>query len=61
MDKQEQVTAFAESLDALVDQYAKEFDLTCYDMIGVLEVKKHELCNEALESDEDEDEDESWA
>ena len=55
MTQAEQAVAFSEGLDSLIDQYANEFDLTCVEMIGVLEVKKHELCAEALEPDEDED------
>lgn len=61
MDSREQTRRFAAALDALVDQYRSEFDLTFAEVVGVLQIKSHLLCAECAEGatgDEDEDEDE---
>jgi len=47
----QQVAAFANDLDNLVDRYEQEFDLTYVEVIGVLHLKTHLLCRDAEEDD----------
>lgn len=47
MNHTEQITAFADDIDRLVERYRNEFDLTYASVIGVLFMKAHLLCNEA--------------
>lgn len=49
----QQVDHFANDLDAMVDRYRAEYDLTYADVIGALTIKIHLLC---MEADEREDE-----
>jgi hypothetical protein len=60
MTDEEQVEAFELALDALVNMYAEEFDLSYVSMVGVLAVKQSELCNAALDDGENYDEEEDW-
>jgi hypothetical protein len=53
MTDKEQITAFADAIDRLVEDYRAEFDLTYAAAVGVLQMKIHLLCEEAGErSDE---------
>ena len=54
MDQREQQIAFQRELNALVERFADEWDMTYVGMVGVLELQKMELAN-YLFSDEDED------
>lgn len=50
MTDKEQNKAFAGELDKLIERFAKEFEMTYVQIVGVLELKKHLLCSEAEES-----------
>jgi hypothetical protein len=54
MDDKEQTKAFAGDLDALVERYRSEFDLTYAVVIGVLYLKAHMMAEEASETTEEE-------
>lgn len=53
MDTNEQTDAFANELDALVDRFRSEFDLTYAVVVGVLHMKAHLLCVEAAKEAEE--------
>lgn len=55
MDDKQQVFAFADDVDKLVERYRNEFDMTYAAVVGVLFMKAQLLCREAGESDADED------
>ena len=47
MNERDQIDQISNELDALINRYRLEYD-TCYaDLIGVLQLKIHTLCNEA--------------
>lgn len=48
MSEKEQIDAFADDIDKLVDRYANEFDMTYAAAIGVLQMKIHTICDAAL-------------
>lgn len=52
MSQQEQIAAFANDLDALVERYRAEFDLTYASVLGALTMKAHTLMNEAIDNHE---------
>ncbi len=53
MTEGEQLDAFMADLTRLIDRYCEEFELTTAGAIGVLEIKKHQLIQAALnEGDE---------
>lgn len=54
MTAKEQTDAFASDIDSLVERYAKEFDLSYAQVVGVLHMKIHLLCQDASERDDDE-------
>ena len=59
MKESKQIEMFQEDLDKLVERYSSEFDLTLASMIGVLEVKIHEIIKNTIDqSEEVEEEDE---
>ena len=45
MDQREQQMAFQEDLNAMVERYSQEFDMTYVSMIGVLELQKMEIAD----------------
>jgi len=47
MNEKEQIQAFADDLDRLVDRYRGEFDLSYASVVGTLNMKAHLLCSEA--------------
>lgn len=51
MSHQEQVRAFADDIDKLVDRYVNEFDLLYADAIGVLFMKAQLICLQAKDDD----------
>jgi len=54
MSEKDQIQAFADAIDNLVENYRSEFDMTYAAAVGVLQMKIHLLCEEAGErSDED--------
>lgn len=56
MDAKEQLLAFANDLDRLVDRYRDEFDLDYGSVVGILFMKAHLLSDEAVAQHEDDDE-----
>jgi hypothetical protein len=52
MNDKEQVVAFADDVDKLIDRYRDEFDMTYAAVVGVLFMKAQLLCREAGNSDE---------
>ncbi len=57
MDHIEQLTAFSDSLDALVDHYAREFNVPAVTIMGILNLKCIELSRQILTPDSEDDED----
>ena len=55
MDQREQQMAFQNELNAMVERYSQEFDMTYVSMIGVLELQKLELADFLFNGGEDED------
>lgn len=55
MSEKEQIEAFADDLDRLVDRYRREFDLSYASVIGTLNMKAHLLCAEAGRGDVNEE------
>lgn len=53
MTPNQQITAFSDDLDNLVDRYRREFDLSYAAVVGVFFMKAHLLCAEAVEEDDD--------
>jgi hypothetical protein len=51
MTQKDQIDAFSNDIDALINRYASEFDLSYGEVIGVLFIKSHELSAEVLEQD----------
>ena len=58
MKESKQIEMFTDELEKLIQRFSGEFDLTVASMVGVLEVKIHELIYTALVDDEDEDDEE---
>lgn len=54
MNAKEQTDAFSNDLDNLVERYAKEFDLSYAQVVGVLHMKIWLLCEDASNRDDDE-------
>lgn len=53
MNEKEQIDHFANEIDALVDRYRTEYEMTYAGVVGVLQMKIYTLCAEAVErSDE---------
>lgn len=50
----EQIEAFADEIDNVVRRFRAEYDLTYAAAIGVLDLAKHKLLNEALGQEEEE-------
>ena len=47
MNEKDQLQAFADDLDKLVNRYRDEFDLTYGAVVGALQMKSWLLCSEA--------------
>lgn len=56
MTDQEQIVALSNDLDALIERYRNEFDMTYSAVIGILNMKSWLLCKEAADRAEDTDE-----
>lgn len=54
MSEKEQIAHFANELDALVDRYRSEYDMTYAGIVGTLQMKVFGMCKEASETPEDE-------
>jgi hypothetical protein len=54
MDDKQQIFAFADDIDRLVERYRSEFDISYASVVGVLFMKAQLLCGEAGEMDADE-------
>lgn len=58
MKDSDQITELQNKIDKLIDTYIAEFDLPLASMIGILQVKIHELIeNSMYDEDEDDEED----
>lgn len=55
MSRIQQVAAFANDLDNLIERYEQEFDLTYVEVIGVLHLKTHLICVDAVADDEEDE------
>lgn len=53
MTDKEQTDAFANDLDRLVERYRQEFEMTYAQVVGVLVMKTHLLCDEAQGRDDE--------
>lgn len=63
MNDSDQIDELQNKIDKLIDTYISEFDLPLASMVGILQIKIHELiensmCDEFDEEDDEEDEDE---
>lgn len=47
MTHHEQIDAFSNELDAMVERFRREFDLTYADVVGTLHMKAWLMCKEA--------------
>lgn len=54
MNDKQQTQAFADDLDALVNRYRSEFDMTYAQVVGTLFMKAHLLCAESASMGDDE-------
>lgn len=57
MKDSDQITELQNKIDKLIDTYIAEFDLPLASMVGILQVKIHELIENSM-YDDDEEEDE---
>jgi len=55
MSQRDQQVAFTHDLEAVIDRYRSEFELTLSSAVGVLEVVKHKLIAEIMEDDDDDE------
>jgi hypothetical protein len=53
-----QITELQNKIDKVIDNYIAEFDLPLASMIGILQVKIHELISNSMSDEEDEDDEE---
>ena len=58
MKDSEQITELQNKIDKLIDTYIAEFDLPLASMVGILQVKIHELIENSMYDDEDEEDEE---
>lgn len=56
MDDKQQVAAFSDDVDRLVNRYRDEFDMTYAAAVGVLFMKAQLLCSEAVHEGDNHDE-----
>ena len=56
MDNLEQTQAFSDTLDAVIDRFTQEFDLSYASVIGVLAMKAIEITIQSSINYEDDDE-----
>jgi hypothetical protein len=47
MDNREQIKAFDEALQKLINRFAREFNLTYAELVGVMEIAKAKLIDNA--------------
>ena len=55
MDQREQQIAFQSELNAMVERYSQEFDMTYVSIVGVLELQKLEIADFLFSGREDGD------
>jgi len=58
MKDSDQITELQNKIDKLIDSYIAEFDLPLASMIGILQVKIHELIENSMCDEEDEEDEE---
>ena len=49
MSENDQIKQFSDELDAMVNRFRSEYDLTYASIVGVLQMKSFLLCEEASE------------
>lgn len=54
MKESKQIELFSDEMDRLISRFSTEFDMTLASMIGVLQVKIHELVANTLVDEEEE-------
>ena len=54
MNMDEQLAAFEEDLCRLIERYVNEFDIPMAAIIGLLQLRIHDICTSAYEDSEDE-------
>ena len=55
MKDSDQITELQNKIDKLIDTYIAEFDLPLASMIGILQVKIHELIENSMYDEDEED------
>ena len=58
MKDSDQITELQNKIDKLIDTYIAEFDLPLASMVGILQVKIHELIENSMYDEDEDDEDE---
>lgn len=58
MKDSDMITELQKKIDKLIDNYIAEFDLPLASMIGILQVKIHELIENSMCDEEDEEDEE---
>jgi hypothetical protein len=58
MKDSDQITELQNKIDKLIDTYIAEFDLPLASMIGILQVKIHELIENSMTYEDEDEEDE---
>lgn len=53
MNQRDQIIAFGDDLDRLLERYAQEFDLPYAAVVGCMQIKIHLICQQASEEDDD--------
>lgn len=54
MNDKQQIQAFADDLDNLIERYRREFDLSYAGVVGALHMKAYIMCKEASNQEEEE-------
>jgi hypothetical protein len=58
MKDSDQITELQNKIDKLIDTYIAEFDLPLASMVGILQVKIHELIENSMTYEDEDEEDE---
>jgi hypothetical protein len=58
MKDSDQITELQNKIDKLIDTYIAEFDLPLASMVGILQVKIHELIENSMYDEENEEDEE---
>jgi hypothetical protein len=58
MNDSDQIDELQNKIDKLIDTYISEFDLPLASMVGILQIKIHELIENSMYDEEDEEDEE---